>query len=428
MNVSLQTYQKSMHFFVGVFLFSLLVSMAGIEISSGLIMLTLLVAYFHKKNDSSEIINLGYPRLIGLDFPILFIVIAATISLVIHNDYNPNRIHEFTPLRWVFLLYALVYAFQFIGFKMNEVWMERFFLLTATIGLYAFFQANTGVDLVRGDNSAVQFDHFDKFPYFRASGFFSNPMTYGHSSAMWGALVFAFLLNFRSKKWLLLSGFSFVCLLIGLYSCHTRGSWIAIFFGLVTVSFLKKWRLGLSFIVFASFAGVLLAGIFPPFGERVGSIFDFSFSSNLSRLYIWKAHFEIFKDYRWFGSGMNYNPYLLESYYDRLQVPTTYQQIGHAHNTYLQWLAGTGIVGFLAYMSFIVSALYLSIKEYFLTLQSHIFVRTLLLGSIGGQVAFHFGGLTECNFRDAEVKSFFIMLIALVLGVRLQRMKVRTLK
>lgn len=422
MNLSQVTNHKVLSFFVGMYLFSLLVSMAGIEIFSGLIFATLLAILIQSRLKADGELQPSFPRLIGVDWAILFFILAAFISFVIQPDFNPDRIREFTPLRWVFLLYGLTYAFHYIGVKQNDTWMERFFLLTMAIGLYAFFQANTGVDIIRGDNRAVQFDHYDKFPFYRASGFFSNPMTYGHQSAMWGALALAFLLVYRrEKKWLLLSGLSLFCILTGLYSSHTRGSWIAVFFGLLAVAFIRKKRWGLTFVVVTLVLGGLMGVLVPPFAERVATIFDFKFTSNLSRLYIWKAHFAIFKDYPWFGCGMNYNPYLLSEYYEKLEVPTTFRQIGHAHNTYLQWLAGTGVVGFAAYMVFILQALWLSLKEYMITQPSDKFLRALLLGSIGGQVAFHFGGLTECNFRDAEVKSFFLTLIAFVLAIRLQR-------
>jgi len=422
MFIKLDMYKRIQHYLIGLFLLSLMTSMAGIEFFSALISLTLLFVYAQHKISQDGLGEISFPSRIGLDGTILFLITAATISLVIHNDYNPNRIHEFTPLRWVILLYTLVFAFQFVGIKKEELWMERFFLVSMAIGLYAFFQANTGIDLVRGNNSAVQFDHFDKFPYFRASGFFSNPMTYGHSSAMWGPLAFSFFLVFsREKKWLILSGLSLLCILIGLYSCHTRGSWIAVFFGLLSVALLWRVKWGLIFLVVALLGGAILGLLIPAFSERVVSIFDPNFNSNVSRMYIWKAHFAIFKDYPWFGSGMNYNPYLVDDYFNKLGVPSTYHQVGHAHNTYLQWLAGTGIIGFLAYMSFITGALLLSLKEYFITEINQKFLRALLLGSVGGQLAFHFGGLTECNFRDAEVKSFFLMLIALALAIRFQR-------
>lgn len=425
MTLNMDRLVKFQHFFVGLFLFSLLVSMAGIEISSGLILLALFAGWGQRVLKNTDSARPLFPTPIGLDWPILFLVIVATVGLIYHNDYNPNRIKEYTPLRWVFLLYSLTYTFHWIGIKKEPVWMERFFLLTVAIGLYAFYQANSGVDLIRGHNNSVQFDSWEKFPYFRASGFFSNPMTYGHSSAMWAALVFGFCLTFvKEKKFFLLSALSLFSILLGLYACHTRGSWIAVLFGLMTVAFVKNVRAGIIFVLATLIGGGILALMVPPFAERIGSIFDLKMTSNVSRLYIWKTHYAIFQDHFWLGSGMNYNPYLLDEYYAKLDIHPYYRQVGHAHNTYLQWLAGTGVLGFAAYMWFILQSLVLTIREYFKTDKARTYIRAVLLGSLGGQMAFHFGGLTECNFRDAEVKSFFLTLIAVSLAIRLSRKSV----
>lgn len=395
--------------------------MAGIEIFSGASIAFLLYFIFQSLKKQKTAPN--FIHWSGFEIPLLILLSLVSIGLVLHNDYNPDRMREFGNIRWVVVFFAILYSMVQVQWENKDEWARIFFLMCLMIGIYAFCQAVTGIDLVRWDNRAVQFDHYDKFPFYRAAGFFSNPMTFGHSSAMWGVICFSFfIVQRRDWRKCLMPAIGLFGVVLGLYCSHTRGAWIAFFFGSLFIATLKNFKVGLLF-VFSSF---LLAGIaalvFPPFAERLHTIFDPNFTSNVSRMYIWKAHFEIFKDYPWMGAGLNYNPYLLGTYYDKLVTPTTYKQIGHAHNTYLQWLAGTGVLGLVAYMLFIVKGLWISLKEYLWSKkEGSPMMTSILLGCLGAQVAFHFGGLTECNFRDAEVRTFFLVMMAIPCAHGIQR-------
>ncbi len=90
------------------------------------------------------------------------------------------------------------------------------------------------------------------------------------------------------------------------------------------------------------------------------------------RLIVWKGALEIFKAYPLFGSGVETFAY---SYYQFR--PNEHNLVSEwdflynkAHNEYLNYLATTGLFGFLTYISVIITFIVLSIKYYVLSLKN----------------------------------------------------------
>jgi O-antigen ligase len=83
------------------------------------------------------------------------------------------------------------------------------------------------------------------------------------------------------------------------------------------------------------------------------------------RLIVWRGAFEIFKHYPLFGSGVETFAYTYYNYRPQEHNQTTEWDFlyNKAHNEYLNYLATTGLFGFLAYLSIIVGFLYFSAKK-----------------------------------------------------------------
>ena len=108
------------------------------------------------------------------------------------------------------------------------------------------------------------------------------------------------------------------------------------------------------------------------------------------RLIVWKGALEIFKAYPIFGSGVETFAYAYYQY-----RPSEHNNVSEwdflynkAHNEYLNYLATTGLFGFLSYMAIILTFVALSIKYYVLSIKQkmpntyYLIPTTLLAGYI----------------------------------------------
>jgi O-antigen ligase len=108
------------------------------------------------------------------------------------------------------------------------------------------------------------------------------------------------------------------------------------------------------------------------------------------RTRLWHAQWEIFKDHPWIGVGYNNNERLAKTYVDRLYPSRSDNFYGHAHNTPLQILATTGLLGSIAYL-WLWGTIFWSLYQ------------KRSWGLIAAFVGFQIQGLTQWNFGDAEV-------------------------
>src|SRR5690606_16401129 len=90
----------------------------------------------------------------------------------------------------------------------------------------------------------------------------------------------------------------------------------------------------------------------PTLQKRITSITDTENASNAIRLMLWRTNWEIFRDNPLLGVGLHENSKFLQEYYLELGFTKYAHYVGHAHNNFLQVLAGTGVIGFFCFVSF----------------------------------------------------------------------------
>lgn len=394
---------------------SVCISMAGMEIFSWLsgivVVLTLANKAYQERKNTFFKIKIGWPI-----WALLGVILIGVLTV---KTPGIDRLEVFGRIRNLFLIFLLTYGFSLIDHTKLPNVIRGLLGLAGIIAIYAVVQFFTGYDFLRDSERAVQFYGVTESgnEIWRSAGLFSSPMTYGHWAAMVVCIPFAFWVSLSEKtkdnRWLVAT----VAIAIGLsvITSMTRGAWIAAGAGLATVTLLYNKKL----FVYLSLVGFLAGTVFyftnDQIAERINSLFDINYSSNASRMEIWRVHWEVFRENPWLGVGYGENERIIGTYYDKLGIIEG--QIGHAHNTYLQMLAGTGIFGFLSYVLFVGSCLWVSISLWRRLPVRYKWWRSLVLGIIGAQVAIHFGGLTECNFKDGEVNHLFVSLISLVLFI-----------
>ncbi|MES2817986.1 MAG: O-antigen ligase family protein [Pseudomonadota bacterium] len=163
---------------------------------------------------------------------------------------------------------------------------------------------------------------------------------------------------FHSRQsWLrLLAGLCLLVCLGGLAAAQSRGGLLgALALLCVMLVMLRpgllRWLVLLA--VFGVLAGVLTLTLLPNWDGTLADLVPGRPEAVLDRLIIWGVVFEVFQENPLFGVGLgNFR----DAFFARdvlLNVELGYPSL-HAHNTYLEILAGTGLLGLLGYLGFLL--------------------------------------------------------------------------
>lgn len=300
--------------------------------------------------------------------------------------------------RWFVSFICYIYLFKKI--QWNELQIRYFtwvLLLYSVLDLFLFF-----VD-------------YDRDP--RAGGLFGHSMPFAHT--MGPAALFLLFISF--KKWLEAPKNSwdrvtyFVTPILSsamVVLSFTRGVWIGFAAALLICSGL----LGRKIFIGVLTALVLVGSVLFVGSERIQSRVmgktNAESQSNQERKLYWKANYQIFKDYPLVGIGYSQNNIHVEEYLKKAGID--WMTGGHAHNQYIHFLAGTGILGlscFLAFLFLVFYSVFLHLLE--LRKQRPFSDRYyLLVGVFAGMLCFVIGSLTESNFSIAKNRFMFLFLAA----------------
>jgi O-antigen ligase len=225
-------------------------------------------------------------------------------------------------------------------------------------------------------------------------------MNYAHSLNYLMALLFAMIVYGSDlKKYFHEKFFNvnliyviFIFQAIAFYLSFTRGAWLG-FLASIPFAFYKKkksWVIGgvLAIILFGAFAYFFIPKVQETFTSRQ--------ASNDERVGSWRAAIKAFEERPILGFGMlNFEPHSGELKV-KYHLNNAYFK-GHAHNIFLEFLSTTGILGFSAFLLWLI----FWIKE---MLNRSDLISNLAIPLI---VAFIVGGLTQSTFVLAE-NTFFI--------------------
>jgi len=394
---------------------SLLISMAGMEIFSwtiAAIVLSISIYQLIKHRQTAGEVFLF------VDYALLAYLIIVILGALINAGPSPPGNTAFTIVgtaRWVLLFYLLRLGLHWSFHDNAQYAFNALLTIAGIIGIYAIVQHFTGIDFLRHTHDAVQFmgNRADGSGIYRSAGLFSSPMRYGNS---FGLLVFypiaaLLLIKHKSKLFTALMIFSASLLMLSLVTTLVRGVWIGVIAGFIFMSFFSGRRKGVWVATGIVLFTLAIGFAVPSIRGRAAAAAN-NFSLDDSRVQIWRANILMFKEHPWIGVGQNQNEVIIADYYKKLGIEGG--QIGHAHNTYLQFLSGTGGLGLLTYLFFIGYFLWISARLMHLIPERYEWHRALILGSLGAQMFLHVGGLTEPSFKHAEVKHMFLFLLAIV--------------
>ena len=377
---------------------SLMISLSGMEILSFIIILIVLTRFHWFE---IKLKDLYRPDLLS-SFSLIFFCL---LSLII-NGHSEDIFPYFFKFRWILFFYFLSLFFR-LSEKALYVFFVGLVLGLAISSVNSILQFITNWDIVRQISIPYNAISSSVGHVTRVTSFFNLPTTYGYSLSMILIIPLAYLFHKKSIKKALPMILVFLSGLASLVLTYTRGAWI----GFLCAFFYFIWLANKKVIILLTplllILGVLLYAFQPGFQERTNSLLNLKYKSNNQRIELWIANWHIFKDHPLFGVGLHKNDKLVENYHKSLGHK--HNVVSHAHNTYLQLLAGTGLFGFISLMVFFIFI----IKQILKNLRSHfhhnIITRIAFLSIL---LSFLVGCLFDCNLRDAEVRYMFISLLS----------------
>ena len=388
-----------------LYLFSLPLSITGLEMFSWLSVILFCFALLFKNPyflASSKQFN--FKRIY---WALPFIGVILLEILLAPNIPKKHQFYIIGELRWGVLLFFLpVLLFHFWS-KGEKVFSILCAILTLSAS-YAIIQSLTSLDLLSDS---------DYFPLrsgglWRAKGLLEI-MTYSHSISMLFLFVYStILLNWGNKKWLIPCA---ILIGVSLILTFTRGMWLSLSIATITITFIVHRQKALHLIgIGVGLISVLVLTV-DKIQHRLLLTFNFSDSSTSARFQLWKANWNIFLDHPFFGVGFQRNKVHLPQYYKSLGIEDG--MISHAHSNYFSVLAGTGLFGFIAYLVFAFGFFKIASSLWRNHRYLPLFDQVIVLGSLGALINFHIGGLTECNYLDAEVFHTYIIVLSLLIAV-----------
>ena len=387
---------------------SLITTMAGMEgFSSFAYLFALLSIFFFPGRMDREMLQQLFKSTLAV--VLLLFVLAAPLSLIFSPLDSISWQQIFSSIadqrNLIFLFLLAVYWKEYF-LNMSDRFFLFLFSFVALVCLYSYVQHFTGIDLIRSNNKNIA----QIGDTYLTAGFFSLTLTYAYSLGMFFffflPLVAAGLFRQRSRAVNLLTALTMTLIPFSLVATGARGAWVSCVVCLVLLlilDFRRKALVRKLLPILALFSTYFYFN--PRFLGRLMTIFSFEYSSNLSRLNIWKSHLEIFFTHPLFGIGYKMNDKVVPDYYQALglKVASNLSPNHHAHSDFIQILAGMGTLGGIAYLTMAFLFLWISFKGWKVLAGKNEWHSQLCLGAFLAQIYFHTGGFTQCNFIDREV-------------------------
>jgi len=282
--------------------------------------------------------------------------------------------------------------------------------------------------------------NFFMFFKFQGTGDTFTALNYAHNAsgsvyAVVSIFLIVFLLREHKKSLKILYAVILVLCLVGLFLTKSRSSYAGFAVGVLVILWLnfrsiKKFIISILAMIAVSVPLIFLSDSF----KRIMQIFDFKEANISWRFVLWERALYMFKQSPILGIGfarfndVDFSSRLNDFSFERLHVFIGYPKIvsffmdpkydfsnAHAHNSYLQYLAETGIVG-LGLLIFFWIFIFKKILKGYNTIKDD-FSKKVLLCSMGGIIALFTLALFENYFSAATVMMCLSMVTSLSIGI-----------
>lgn len=380
------TFDKVIEFLLYIFTIFLIRSIAGTQITLGLLIIVWLTKMIVKREFTIQ--------KTGVELAFLVFIITLIISTIFSLEPQASFFH----LKNMLLITVVYIVFNNIHQKPTLVRViDLFIIVSVIIAIWGLLST----DFMGGK---------------RVAAFKSTTMTWGAMSTIFTIVTLSLALFSGLGRKQLLYGVAFLIQFTSLIFSWVRGAWVALVVGIIILSFVKNKKLIFGLLIF-----LLIVFFLAPthIKHRISHIADLSVNSTNVRLVQWKHSLEIIRDYPIVGVGWIDLGELIRSYApEGTDISYHSYQIGHFHNNFIMFFVYFGLLGFMAGCYLIFRILQVMIKIYRKIPVDEGWLSALSLGCIAAFVSFWINGLFDWTFGDAEPATmmWFIVGISLVIG------------
>lgn len=191
----------------------------------------------------------------------------------------------------------------------------------------------------------------------RAGSTFGGAQGLAMYLTMMMSIIMSFIYSPQNK---LLRNLAIICLgvcMAGMVVAKSRGGFLGFGVSIMVITLISHPKFGFSMLVaggLAAAAGLFYVLIFYTWDGTLVGLIPGRKEAVMDRLIIWDRSFSVFLQHPLLGVGFGgFHDEVYATGGIALTVPLGYESL-HSHNTYLEVLSGTGILGFISYITFLV--------------------------------------------------------------------------
>ena len=314
-----------------------------------------------------------------------------------------------------------IFAVPFLNYKKTlNIYLWSLFVIFSIFAVIGFFEYSNNIHFL-----TVRISKVEVGPEYIALNNSHNAT--GSVNAIAGIFALAFFLESDKKEKIPFTGI-LILLVIALVMTKSRGSLIAFAVAVVFIfwinskSFLRFVR-NIMLLVAASAPFIFITGAY----KRIAQIVNIYDENIVTRLTMWEKAIYLFKQSPIFGIGFGrYNDIAWKDYdairlsgvpgiFSVYKMPGYIFDTSNAHNSYLHFLAETGVIGLALVISFWVFCFIIIFRSYKLT--GDRFSRKVYLSAIGSIIALFVLSLTEDYMSAPGVMMCISTVTSLAIGL-----------
>ncbi|NLH50220.1 MAG: hypothetical protein GX444_16695 [Myxococcales bacterium] len=337
----------------------------------------------------------------------LLLAFLGWVALAAPLSSRPDLAVARLPRYWIWLTYFVTAA----AIRDRETARRGTILLMLTAGAVAIY----GIAQHVFGNAVPRFlmppvDLWQKTGgYYHAVGFFDHHLTYGNSLAVILMVGLGAVLAERGRRRLILAAALALGLPALLWS-YARSAWVGLLAGLLAFGALLGKRVMALVVIGALLVGFAAQQLSPTLADRLRR--SVQSESNLERIYTWKTTLQMIRDHPVFGIGSGAYRELADEYRRDYNIHWTAKS--HAHNSYLQYAAESGVLAGLLFAAFLVALIALGAARFY-ELKDRADTGYRLAAATAGVIGFAAASLLQHNAGDAEVAMLFQFVAALLI-------------
>ncbi len=366
----------------------------------------------------SFLINFKENKIIFKD-TIFYLLVFFFISLLINNIFSLDAENSFPRIIKILLVIFFIFEIKRLIYKYDSNFIKKiykfWFLIFLILTIDILFETVYGHNMIGNKSNMLG----------RIASFFGNELIIGAFYHGFALFIFSYLILKKVKNHYLVFLILFILLtgfLIGERSNYIKLFLSTIFFASLSLQVNYKVKIiSLFTLLIVMFA---LITIHSPFKAKYYHQIKDLFSINGYSKYIKNSHYgahrnaaiKIFKENLIFGVGVkNFrNESGKKKYENKDYAWTDSRQSTHPHQIHHEFLSETGLFGYISFLIFIISAIYISFKNYLkyknlYQLSAIIFIITSLLPFLpsGSFLSTYTSGIFWINFAimNAYIKN-----------------------